>query len=56
MKREYPRCCENCGNSRCANNVVAIHWDECVDSGFQKHWRPKAGRESALSIKTNVRE
>lgn len=35
------RSCENCGNAACANSVIAIHWDECVESKFTKHWRPK---------------
>ncbi len=35
------RSCENCGNTRCANSLVAFFWDECVESKFTKHWRPK---------------
>ncbi len=35
------RSCENCGNAACANGLVAVHWDECVESKFTKHWRPK---------------
>lgn len=35
------RSCENCGNVRCANSLVAFWWDECVESKFTKHWRPK---------------
>lgn len=42
---ELKRCCENCGNTLCANSVVAFHWDECVDSNFEKHWKPKQGDE-----------
>lgn len=38
---ENKRSCENCGNARCANSLVAFFWDECVQSKFQKHWRPK---------------
>ena len=38
---ELKRCCENCGNLRCANSVVAFYWDECVKSNFEKHWMPK---------------
>ena len=34
------RCCDNCGNRRCATSVVAYWWDECVKSDFQKHWLP----------------
>lgn len=35
------RLCENCGNVRCANSLIAVFWDECVGSGFTKHWKPK---------------
>ena len=35
------RTCENCGNTRCANSIVAFYWDECVDSNFEKHWTPR---------------
>lgn len=35
------RSCENCGNTACANSLVAFFWDECVESKFTKHWRPK---------------
>ena len=38
---EEQRSCENCGNARCANSLVAIHYDECVQSAFAKHWKPK---------------
>ena len=38
---ELKRSCENCGNLRCANSVVAYWWDECVDSNFEKHWMPQ---------------
>lgn len=40
------RSCENCGNVRCSNSLVAFWWDECVESGFTKHWRPKAPAET----------
>ena len=39
--REGERSCENCGNTRCANSVVAYYWDECVKSDFEKHWIPR---------------
>ena len=39
--REGERSCENCGDTRCANSVVAYNWDECVSSDFTKHWTPK---------------
>ena len=42
---ELTRSCENCGNTRCANSVVAYNWDECVDSNFTKHWMPKEVEE-----------
>lgn len=35
------RSCENCGNARCSNSLVAFWWDECVDSMFTQHWTPK---------------
>lgn len=38
---EEKRSCENCGNSRCANNAVAFFYDECVESKYTKHWKPK---------------
>jgi hypothetical protein len=38
---EQNRSCENCGNTRCANSIVAFWWDECVASNFEKHWRPR---------------
>lgn len=37
----YKRSCENCGNLRCANSIVAFWWDECVKTKFEKHWIPK---------------
>ena len=27
---EQKRSCENCGNLRCANSIIAFFWDECV--------------------------
>ena len=39
------RCCENCGNWKCANSVVAYYWDECVDTNFEAHWMPKEEAE-----------
>lgn len=39
-KTEPTRGCENCGNYRCANSIVAYWWDECVKSDFTKHWMP----------------
>ena len=35
------RCCENCGNEFCANSVVAVWWDSCVDDNFTTHWKPR---------------
>ena len=37
---ELKKCCENCGNLRCVNSIVAYWWDECVESNFEKHWMP----------------
>jgi len=37
---ELKKCCENCGNIRCASSVVAYWWDECVESNFENHWMP----------------
>ena len=39
------RCCENCGNMRCANSIIAFWWDECVETNFQTHWMPKEEQE-----------
>ena len=47
---EPKRCCENCGNTRCANSLVAYWWDECVDSNFEKHWLPKESENQALDF------
>lgn len=41
IMREGERSCENCGNTRCANSIVAFYWDRCVDSNFEKYWMPK---------------
>jgi len=41
MLYEGKRGCENCGNVKCLTSVVAFHWDECVESGFEKHLRPR---------------
>lgn len=38
---EQKRCCENCGNLRCAHSIVAFWWDECVETNFEAHWIPK---------------
>lgn len=45
MSEKEERCCENCGNEACANSVVAYLWDLCVESDFQKYWRPKKKEE-----------
>lgn len=37
---EDKRSCENCGNIRCRNSIIAFWWDECVESDFTKHWIP----------------
>ncbi len=33
--------CENCGNERCKNMIVAVLYDECVESNYEKYWKPK---------------
>ena len=38
---EEKRCCENCGRTECSNSYIAFHWDECVESNFEKWWKPK---------------
>ena len=38
---DLKRSCENCGNLRCANSLVAFWWDECVKTDFTQHWIPK---------------
>lgn len=38
---DIERCCENCGNEFCANSVVAVWWDQCVDDSFTTHWKPR---------------
>lgn len=47
---EHTRSCENCGNTRCANSFVAFWWDECVKSGFEKHWMPKQEEKQAIDF------
>jgi hypothetical protein len=34
MKTATKSPCENCSNTKCANSVVALWWDRCVESGF----------------------
>lgn len=36
------RSCENCGNIACSSSVVAVFYDECIKTNYQKHWRAKA--------------
>ena len=38
---ELKRSCENCGNRICATSLVAIRYDECIQTGYKKHWRPR---------------
>ena len=45
---EQKRSCENCGNTRCANSIVAFWWDECVKSDFEEHWAPKKQEEKQV--------
>ena len=35
------RSCENCGNAACTNSIVAFYYDDCVESHFSRHWKPK---------------
>jgi hypothetical protein len=49
------RSCENCGNVRCANSLLAFWWDECVESNFEKHWIPKIEQE-ATNAQTRSRD
>ena len=44
------RCCESCGNMRCANSFVAFWWDECVKTNFEKHWKPKQEEKPVLDF------
>lgn len=32
--------CENCGNTRCKNMIVAALYDECLESNYEKYWKP----------------
>ncbi len=48
------RGCENCGNIACANSIIAIHYDECVESGYSKHWKPKEN-ECTLSHDARIK-
>ena len=44
------RCCENCGNLRCANSMVAFWWDECVKTDFTQHWMPKREEKQVIDF------
>lgn len=44
MRNEERRCCENCGNVKCSNRIVAIWWKECLESNFTRHWTPKENK------------
>ncbi len=50
------RSCENCGNAACANSLVAIHYDECVKSGFAEHWKPKRARPIECTLPAEARK
>ncbi len=39
--KQIVRSCENCGNYACRNSLIAFWWDDCVDSNFERHWRPE---------------
>lgn len=47
---EIKRSCENCGNQRCANSVVAYNYDECIRTDCQKHWKPKQDEEQVIDF------
>ena len=38
---EEKRNCENCGNTACSGSVVAYNYDDCVESNYTRHWKPK---------------
>ena len=48
---EEKRCCENCGRTSCANNIIAFLWDLCVEDGFTKYWMPK--EETDMEVREN---
>lgn len=49
------KCCENCGNYRCSQSVVAIYYDYCYGDGM-KYWMPKIQAvEDVLSCKRKGR-
>lgn len=37
--------CENCGNLKCQNMMVAVLYDSCLESGYEKFWKPKSNAE-----------
>ena len=39
--------CENCGNSKCQNMMVAVLYDACLESEYEKFWKPKSNVERA---------
>ena len=44
-ENEERRSCENCGNAACASSVVAFLYDLCIESNYQKYWKPKKKKE-----------
>ena len=50
------RSCENCGNRICADSIVAIFWNDCVASGFTRHWMPYKEPEKPTSFQNKSRK
>ena len=40
MKDPDKKCCENCGNEYCQKKIVAVLYDACIDSNYEKYWMP----------------
>lgn len=43
--------CENCGNQKCKNMMVAVLYDACLKSDYERFWQPQtnADRIRAMS-------
>lgn len=37
--------CENCGNEYCKSMMVAVLYDECVKSNYEKYWIPEREKQ-----------
>ena len=44
------RSCENCGNAACANSFIAFNYDDCVESKYTRHWKPKEIDFSSMTV------